>query len=356
MLLLLVAACAHLGVPVGDADDDIPSRACTLARTVRLRTEDGATIALHHHAAAGPPVLLVHGISSNHHFFDLDPEHSLADWLVDRGHDVWMLDLRGHGDALRGVDGRLQRAGWRVDDYGLHDVPAAVDHVLACTGAEKLAYVGHSMGGMVGSIYAASGGAEQLSSLVYLGSPGTFDKDVPMVKLAQTAMAAGGATHLWFDTEVFAEASADLARGSVRVKLQERLYNPENFEPRTIDRMLRSIVSPMSRGEMQHFARMIADERFQSWDRTTDWLAELERVHVPALLIAGAGDGIVAPEWVEAYADAFGGPVEVFRAGTESGLQADYGHLDLGLGERASTEIFPRVGAWIEAHQPSMRN
>jgi pimeloyl-ACP methyl ester carboxylesterase len=351
MLLLLVAGCAHLGSVVGDPGDVPRSRACTLARTVSLRTEDGATVALHHHAAAGPPVLLVHGISSNHHFFDLDAEHSLADWLVDRGHDVWMLDLRGHGDAMRDIEGRQQRAGWTVDDYGHFDVPAAVAHIQACTGASKLAYIGHSMGGMVGSIYAASGGAEHLSSLTYLGSPGAFSKDVPMVKLAQTAMAAGGATHIWFDTSVLADASADLARGNVRVRVQERLYNPENFEPTTLDRMLRNIVSPMSRGEMQHFARMIADERFESWDRKTDWLVALQDVEVPAFLVVGTGDRIVAPEWAEAYADAFAGPVEVFRAGKESGLEADYGHLDLALGERAATEIFPRVGAWIERHR-----
>ncbi len=340
MWLLLVLGCWETRPTVGDH--------CTLARTVRLGTEDGATVALHHHPASGPPVLMVHGISSNHHFFDLDAGHSMADWLADRGHDVWLLDLRGHGDAVTDLDGRPQLNGWRVDHYGRYDVKAAVEHVRACTGYETVSYVGHSMGGMVGTIYATSGGAASLASVTYLGSPGTFTRDVPMVKLAQTGFAAGGAALLSLDTAVFAATAADFDEGPLRVRVQERLYNPANFEPATIDRMLRTIVSPLSRGEMAHFARMIRQERFTSWDRSVDYLEALAAVEVPAFLVVGAGDRVVAPAWVEAYADAFGGPVEVFRAGTESGLVADYGHLDLALGERAATEIYPRVEAWID--------
>ncbi|MFN7144043.1 MAG: alpha/beta hydrolase [Myxococcota bacterium] len=344
MWLLLVLACW----------DDAPRAAdhCTLAKTVKVRTEDGATVALHHHPASGPPVLMVHGISSNHHFFDLDAEHSMADWLADRGHDVWLLDLRGHGDAATHKDGRPQLSGWRVDDYGRYDVHAAVDHVRACTGYDTVGYVGHSMGGMVGAIYVATHGDDALSSLTFLGSPGTFTKNVPLTKLAGSAFAAGGAATVFFDTAILAATAADFSEGPLRVRLQERLYNPENFEPATIARMLRTIVSPLSRGEMAHFARMIRAERFQSWDGTIGYLDALAEVDVPAFLVVGTGDRVVAPAWVEAYGPAFGGPVEVFRAGTESGLVADYGHLDLALGERAGTEIFPRVEAWLDRHPP----
>jgi pimeloyl-ACP methyl ester carboxylesterase len=343
MWLLLAVACWDSGTP---------TRAhCTLARTVKARTVDGATIALHHHPASGPPVLLVHGISSNHRFFDLDAEHSMADWLADRGHDVWLLDLRGHGEARTHKDGRLQLTGWRVDDYA-HDVAAAVDHVRACTGYETVSYVGHSMGGMVGSVYLGTYGDDALASVTYLGSPGTFTRDVPMVKLAQTGMAMGGATLVSFDTALLAAASADLGRARIRIRLQERLYNPENFTPDSIDAMLRAIVSPLSRGEMAHFARMIRRERFTSWDGTIDWLERLGDVDIPAFLVVGMADRVVAPHWVEAYEQAFGGLVELLRAGKESGFVADYGHLDLALGERADEEIFPRVEAWLDRWPP----
>ena len=62
---------------------DTVGEQCSLASSVKVVTEDGATIALHHHPGRGAPVIAVHGIASNHHFWDLDPQHSLAKWLVD---------------------------------------------------------------------------------------------------------------------------------------------------------------------------------------------------------------------------------------------------------------------------------
>lgn len=345
MWLLLVLACWE--------PEPVDRAHCALARTTRVATADGATIALHRHAASGPPVVLLHGISSNHRFWDLDPEHSLAAWLAARGHDVWLLDLRGHGEAAVHRDGRPQLAGWRVDDYGTYDLAAAVDYVRAVTGYDQVGFVGHSMGGMVGAIYAATGGADALSAMVLVGSPGTFSGESPLMDLARAGLAVGGATLVSMNSAHFADMAADFSRAPFGLTVQERLYNPDNFEPATIDRMLRTIVSPMSRGEMRHFGRMLEDGRFQSWDRSVGYLDALADVTVPASLIVGMGDRLVAPEWVEAYAPAFGGPVEVFRAGTESGLAADYGHLDLGLGERAPVEIFPRIDAWLDRYPPA---
>jgi pimeloyl-ACP methyl ester carboxylesterase len=340
MWLLLVLGCWDTDAQIGPH--------CAIAHDVLVPTDDGATIALHHHPAQGPPVILVHGVSSNHHFWDLDPDHSLAEWLAARGQDVWLLDLRGHGDALFDADGRRQSTGWKIDDYGRYDVAAAVRYVQRCTGYATVGYVGHSMGGMVGAIYAATGGAKNLSSFVLVGSPGAFTRDTPLYALAEATFWAGGATHLWFDTPVVGDAAAELSRGPLAPKLAEKLYNPANLDPPTIERMMHDIVSPMSRGEMRQFARMMHDARFESWDRSVDYLAAMHAVTVPTYIIAGMGDQVAPHAWVEAYGPVMGGPVEVFEAGTVSGLVADYGHLDLGLGERAATEIFPHIGGWLD--------
>lgn len=343
MLTVLLLGCTE---PVTS-----PPPHCSVSTTVDVRTDDGATIALHHHAAPGPPVLLVHGIASNHRFWDLDREHSFALWLQERGWDVWLLDLRGHGNALYDGDGRRQYSGWTVDDYGRHDAAAAVDYVRACTAYDQVAWVGHSMGGMVGAIYAVSGGEPSLASLVAVGSPAAFSLEDPLVKVAQGALASGGTVLWWVETPVFAAAAADLG-GAVPGRLHERLYNPANFEPDTIDRMLRSITAPLSREEMRHFARMLDAERFQSADGTVDYRAAMGGLTVPTFAIGGAADRIVPAERVRAYAEAVGGPHEYWLAGRDSGTRHDYGHLDLGLGEHAETEIFPRIEAWIARTPP----
>jgi pimeloyl-ACP methyl ester carboxylesterase len=343
MLLLALLACYDPDPRVGEQ--------CALAQTTRIGTADGATVALHRHATpGGPPVLLVHGISSNTRFWDLDSDTSTAAWLQSRGHDVWLLDLRGHGEALTTVDGGHQLAGWTVDDYGRYDVAAAVDHVRAVTGYAQVGYVGHSMGGMVGAIYLASGGAPRVSSFTTVGSPAQFSRADPLVGLARAGFVAGGATLVRFETRAYSALAADLPWMPVRV--QERLYNPDNLEPDVVPRMLRSIVSPMSRREMQHFARMLAAERFQSFDGTVDWFAALGAVDVPTLSFVGLGDQVVPPARARAWEDAMGGDVTVVTCGRAAGMAADYGHLDYALGARADDELWPTLDAFLRAHAP----
>ena len=336
MLLLLLVACW----------DPLPSGSEPnyTATTTRLHTADGATIALHHHPAAGPPVLLVHGISSNHHYFDLDSSHDLADWLAARGHDVWMLDLRGHGDALYGDRGR-QFTGWTLDDYGEYDVDTAVRSIQTMTGAARVDYIGHSMGGMVGAIYAVRHGEGSLGAMVVLGSPASFSLKDPLFGLAQLGMAAGGSSLLWVETPAFAGVAADL-KGAVPLHLQEKLYNPANYSPATVDAMLRQIASPLARTEMAHFGRMIRDERFESWDRSSDYRAELSRVDLPLLAIGSNHDEIVPAARVQAYADAMAGERRFFLA-SDGNVSNPYGHLDYALADAAPTEIFPMIEAWL---------
>lgn len=324
---------------------------CRIASSTTLLTEDGATIALHHHAGQGPPVLLVHGIACNHRFWDLDDRQDLAEWLVDRGWDVWMLDLRGHGDARVASDGARQINGWTVDDYGRYDVDAAVTRVLAVTGYPSLSYVGHSMGGMVGAVYMVSRGDDRLASLVILGSPASFEPvPDPLLKLAGAGMTLGGSLLRMIDAQTFGEMAADMNM-NVPAQLDERLYNPENLPQPRAEAAFRAITSPLSRKEMQHFGRMLRSERFTSFDGEIDYHEGLGAVTTPALVVAGEGDGVVARPWVQAYYDGLGGPKSWFLAGKSNGLVADYGHLDLVLGERAPTEIYPRILEWMERYR-----
>ena len=342
MVLLALLACGEPSDAGATFADDAP--------TVTVRTLDGATIALHRHGGDGaPPVLLVHGISSNHRFWDLDGERSLARWLAARGWDAWVLDLRGHGDALPHVG---EGAGeWSVDDYGMRDAAAAVAHVQQVTGYRTVAWVGHSMGGMVGGTYLASGGAANVAAFVPVASPARFDKDAPLMGLARSGLSAGGWVST-FDTRTFAEMSASLGSWDVS-GVRERLYNPANLPAEQVPSVLRGIVSPLWGGEMAHFGRMIRNERYESADGRTDWAAALRAVTVPTLAFTGGADQIVPPESAGAWAGLMGGPVEVVHCDTAHGVVADYGHLDFGVGVRAATEVWTPLEAFLRRHPPT---
>ena len=118
-------------------------------------TSDGWRLALRRYppAAGTPPrnhpVLCLHGLGASSVVFDLEPERSLARHLAAAGFDVWTADLRGHGASDRPGRGSPRRFGWSLDDHLEKDVPAFIDTVAAASGASRLHWVGHSLGGIL---------------------------------------------------------------------------------------------------------------------------------------------------------------------------------------------------------------
>ena len=343
--------------PSGGVDADAPWEPCGGGGgdPVAVQTSDGATIALHRHASLGPaggpgapPVILVHGISSNGRFWDLDTESSLAAWLAARGVDVWVLDLRGHGAALAATPESARTFDWDVDDYGLRDAPAAIRYVQGATGYRTVGWVGHSMGGLVGAIHLANGGASDVSAFIPVASPSGFSKDDPMVGVAQRLMEAGGVFPS-IDTPSGARLAAAMGARDL-AGILGRLYNPVNIPAERAVPMLRSVASPLARAELRHFAAMIADERLQNRDGTVHWADSLRTVTVPTLAFAGGADQIVSARSAAGWATVLGGPVEVVHLDTAHGVVADYGHLDVGIGVRAETEVWTHIARFLAEH------
>ncbi len=157
-----------------------------LHETYEVVTPDGWTLVIDRTRAAeadsnsalgGVPVLLVHGLSQNRHVYTTG---SFVDLLAAEGADCHILELRGHGRSSIALQKEKARAGvrqlpedwlygWDFSAYYLRDVPAAIDAVKERTGRERIAYCGHSMGGIIG--YGLAGKRDDLLCLATLGSP-----------------------------------------------------------------------------------------------------------------------------------------------------------------------------------------
>lgn len=335
MLLFLLIACLHRP-PAPEW--------CGLAEEHVVRAEDGAPIALHRHRAGGPPVLVVHGLSSNHRCWDLAPGRSLALALVEAGYDAWLVDLRGHG-ASRHARPRA-KPGWTMDDYGVYDVKAAVDYVRASTGYDRVGYVGHSMGGLVAAIYQARWGDDALAALVVVGSPVEFRHPDALLRLSQRGFSMGSLVAR-VPSPAVSRAATPLGT-RLPMNADELLFSSENLDAPSRRLMLRTVVSPLYKNELDQLARILDEERFVSADGSTDYGEALARLSAPLLVIAGRVDRVAPPDRVRPYYEAAGSEEKRYvLAGRANGFGADYGHLDLALGDRAEDEIFPLITGWF---------
>jgi cholesterol oxidase len=88
----------------------------------RYRTDDRSD------ASRREPVLLIHGLAQGSLIFAHPAmEVSMADYLAEKGYDIWLLDYR-LSNQLSAQD--VPNTGWSMDEIGAFDVPMAVDALL----------------------------------------------------------------------------------------------------------------------------------------------------------------------------------------------------------------------------------
>jgi len=314
------------------------------------RTADGWRLALHRHRprtpGAGLPVVLCSGYGCNRHFIDYDERYSLARFLAGRGFDAWVLELRGRG-LSHPTPACVRPWTWTFDDLARVDVPAAVARVAEVTG-RRVAWVGHSMGGMV--LYACLGcdptAAGMVAAGVTIASPVVFPPvsatllarigqlllHVPVGDTVPQRWVLGALWHLVGESDLLAVG-----------------MNPGNVERREVGRALRRALSDVSRAKLRQLAAWAVGGGFTSADGRIDYRAALARVATPLLAIAGSADRLASPPAVRCGVER-AGAAEYLEFGRAHGHAVDYGHVDLILGRAAPAEVFPAVAGWLAEH------
>lgn len=107
---------------------------------------NGLKLRMQDYGTAGKPALLcLHGGAANAHWYDFVAQGFTADY------HVRAVDLRGHGDSQ--WDTSL------TPSYGYQQHAADVNALVEKLNLRDFVLIGHSMGGMIGSIYCATYGA-----------------------------------------------------------------------------------------------------------------------------------------------------------------------------------------------------
>src|SRR5437763_11402361 len=126
------------------------------------------------------PILFVMSTSNPAYVFDLLPDQSMFEFLLQRGHDIYLLDWTAPTLGERTL---------RLEDYVLGFIPDCIRMIKDETGEEQVSLVGYCMGGVLSVIYTALHSPGPVRNLACFTTPFNFSKF--------------GAWNLWSDPRYF---------------------------------------------------------------------------------------------------------------------------------------------------------
>jgi pimeloyl-ACP methyl ester carboxylesterase len=317
-----------------------------------VETPDGVSLALARlrpapdGPAGGAPVLCVHGVACNGRTFDFAPDRSLGRTLAAAGFDVYLLDLRGAGSS-----GRPPRWDFGFFDYVERDVPAVLAALKARTGARRVLWVGHSMGGLIGFEHLAAPdarGEADLAALVAIGSPlnlvGTRADLRGLARLMPLVRWLTPVVHLGFVTRLLSPWA-----GRLRVYPETLFTNPAQTPGAVLRHFMVEVVHDVSRRVLEELVARLLHDRSTTGRPVDAVRTGLARSPVPTLVLAGAADHIAPLRACDLGAQRAACDHTWVELSRRAGAPVDFGHLDLVVGDAAPTHVYAPIVSFLLA-------
>lgn len=313
--------------------------------TLRIRTRDGIELSARRIRSARPnrgPVILQHGLAANGLVFDL-PGRSLARFLAQAGHDVFITRLRGADPAAHSGES------YGLDAYLDYDLPAIIEHVRAASGCERVAYVGHSMGGFLLIMHVLDQPDAPISRFVAVGS--ALDYRVGDSALAEQRALLPFAKRLLtrLPFRMLARANALCAGYGPLLPIERLNFMRENIEPYFMRLLLTEGMTDIPVQLLADLDTTFEEGGFVRRQGALRYLTRTAAFKIPSLLLSGTGDTQCGEAAVDDLARLLSSaqPLRVLKLGRAHGQQADYGHFDLIAGRRANVEVWPILGQFL---------
>jgi polyhydroxyalkanoate synthase len=291
------------------------------------------------------PVILVYAMILRPYILDLVRGRSVVEFLVDAGHDVWLVDW---GDP-RPADSRTGLDSY-IDTY----LRAVVTTVAGVTGCAAATLIGHCQGGTLAAIYAAMHPGE-VRNLVLLAAPIDF---VPVPPHAVGSWSLWSRQR-WYDPRVLLGAG-----GNVPADLPGRavatLSAPATIAAPWLAPLRTRLVGSEDGRAWLGACQWVDDSPPLSGTAWVQWLAgcyqrndlvrgrmriggrrvELGRVTADVLRIRGRRDVVTPPHQTAR-------PAHLPAARGFATVEAPAGHVGLIVGPAARTTMYQPLGRWL---------
>jgi len=348
---------------------------------VVAKTADGwSLVAVHYRPSGAPrpgamPVILCHGLTYNSQFWDLDPSCSFAQYLAQNGFDVWAVNLRGSGlshkwvwnleDAPASLIGSALRrlnpgqvgpsgfssldpkyANWTMDHHIAYDVPAFVNLVRRHTGAPEVAWVGHSMGGIVALAFLSRYQNPGIGRLVTVGSQVTMPE---------------GQVVTQFLTELVTDRQLQLAgritgkqvMDQTRTTVNNLFFNQTNVNPKIYEALTSWATDIPSIGLMQQYLLLSKKGELLDSKGQFSYARAMGNVKIPIFISCGEEDSFAPPK-VQRYLFQHVGSTDktLYIFGRSHGHTVNAGHDDALVGLNSRNESYPIIARWLLGTPP----
>jgi len=278
-------------------------------------------------------VILCHGFIQNSAAFAV-PSRSLVEFLVEAGFAVYPIDLRGRANA-RVTHDLLQT----ID----HDARAIVTAVRARH--RRVAWVGHSMGGLIGAAL-TDGGAD---ALVVIGSPLMPGRSVlHQASSLRTVIAYGrarGARGQPFPGKQYAQGFVRGRRvldGRAGAFTPLPLWRPGSYaRDEDLRFTLENAFANDSHNVMADLVELVVTRGERGGRVMLN--GRLAVQSAPTLAIVGTDDALAPPDTARALLDRIAARHRALR-------EVRAGHIDLLTGDAAPVAVWRPLSAFIDEH------
>lgn len=314
--------------------------------TISARTPDGLSLAIHHIPPASGPsrgaVVLQHGLGANARTLNFR-DRSLAQYLATQGFDCYVPELRGAGASDRSP------TPYGIDEYIEQDIPTIIDAVRRASGQPRLKWVGHSMGGILLMLHGIEQPDLPIDRFVAIGSALDYR---PGQSVHRKTLAARPLAGNWLKTLPFGfltRLNSGVAGYGPMFPAEEMNFWRHNIEPNVMRRMLAIGFTPIPMRLLDDLATTFDDVGLSRKGGSVLYLPNAHKLTVPTLLIGGSRDVQATPEAITETARLLSGvgELDVLRFGKPHGHENDYGHIDLVVGRRAETEVWPAISQYL---------